>query len=91
MGGIARTDAMFIHDFVRDWIIDNMEDPVKRTQQSNAYLLDVKHKAENLKKSWAQPTKSYGFWTSSASNVKYNTNLDPGINKLPGRQQSINT
>ena len=39
---------MFIHDFVRDWIIDNMEDPVKRTKASNEYLLSLKKQADNL-------------------------------------------
>lgn len=45
---IAEYEAMFIHEFVRDWIIDNMEDPVKRTKRSNEYLLSLKQRAENL-------------------------------------------
>lgn len=32
-----------------------------------------------------QPAKPFGFWNSDANNAKYRTNLDPGINSLPGR------
>ncbi len=31
-----------------------------------------------------QPAKPFGFWNSDANNAKYRTNLDPGINSLPG-------
>lgn len=32
-----------------------------------------------------QPAKAFGFWNSDANNAKYRTNLDPGINSLPGK------
>lgn len=36
-----------------------------------------------------QPAKPYGFWNSDSSNAKYRTNLDPGINSLPGRACTV--
>ena len=34
---------------------------------------------------WNQPTKTYGFWTSDKANAKYHVNLDPAVQRLPGR------
>ena len=28
--------------------------------------------------------KPFGFWNSDSTNAKYRTNLDPGVNSLPG-------
>ena len=39
---------MFIHEFVRTWIVQHMEDPVERDRRWKEYLLYQKHLAERL-------------------------------------------
>lgn len=33
------------------------------------------------------PTKPWGFWRAEKNNAKWETNVDPSINKMPGRSK----
>lgn len=39
---------MFVHEFIREWIKDHMENPVERDRRSKEYLLKQKEIAARM-------------------------------------------
>ncbi|CAK0773761.1 hypothetical protein CVIRNUC_004099 [Coccomyxa viridis] len=66
-----------------------MQDPKERDRWWNEHM----EKTELTRKRWLaaidQPMKPFGFWNSDSTNAKYRTNLDPGVNSLPGRAKTL--
>ncbi|CAL8470221.1 g9763 [Coccomyxa elongata] len=79
----------FILEAVGHIIRRNMEDPKDREEYWDAHIDNVDSKRKKVKEAINQPVKPFGFWNSAPANAKYNTNLDPGINTLPGRAKTI--
>ncbi|KAK9804155.1 hypothetical protein WJX73_005900 [Symbiochloris irregularis] len=76
---------MWIHDFVRDLIIDNMEDPKVRDKRTHEHIEKVYKAAQKAKFEWSQPTKPWGFWQSDFANSSLIIEQDPAFKRLAGR------
>ena len=49
-------------------------------------LQNVKQKAEELKDTWRQPVKPYGYWNTDKNNFKFH--LNSKFDKQPGRENA---
>lgn len=79
----------FIHEFLRETIRSGMEDPQERDRRFHEHIRRLAEAARLRRAEFASPTKPFGFWNSPENNAKYELNLDPGVNKLPGRAKQL--
>ena len=75
--------------FVSDFIATRMmESPRDRDVAFDEYVKKTKVGAEITKETWAQPTRTWGFWNSDKFNMVYHFKLDPAYSKAPGRSDA---
>eukprot|EP00850_Spirogloea_muscicola_P006968 SM000034S12722 [mRNA] locus=s34:445124:445635:+ [translate_table: standard] len=73
----------YIWEYAEAIIRQRMEDPAERDRKNRQHLQELKRKCDDLKATWRQPTKAYGYWNNDKNNHKYF--LDLKLSNLSGR------
>mmetsp|Transcript_36398 Transcript_36398/g.102815 ORF Transcript_36398/g.102815 Transcript_36398/m.102815 type:complete len:89 (+) Transcript_36398:185-451(+) len=76
----------FIISSARDFIASKMmESPRERDIVFEEHVRKTAKGAEVTKETWAQPTRTWGFWNDDKSNMVYHFQIDPSYKKALGR------
>mmetsp|Transcript_37325 Transcript_37325/g.66821 ORF Transcript_37325/g.66821 Transcript_37325/m.66821 type:complete len:88 (+) Transcript_37325:399-662(+) len=80
----------FIIESARNFIVNNMmETPRERDRLFDEHVRKTKKGAELTKLTWAQPTRTWGYWNSDKGNMVYHFHLDPAFKKAVGRSDPV--